>query len=335
MNNFALLINKYFNDYLVSMRNVSKNTILSYRDTMVLLINYLYKIKNIKPEQIKLENLTAEIISEFLSWLEVEKNCSITTRNQRLAAIRSFFRYISIQSPEYLFLVQQILNIPNKKVHRTEIKYLSIEQTQELLSKPNISEKNGLRDTAILCLLYDSGCRVQELVDIKVKDIRFGQLPQITLHGKGNKTRSVPLMKETVSIIKEYIISKKLDQYSKLDTPLFFNVNGLKLTRQGVTYILKKYGSQMELSFITPHQIRHTKGMHLAEAEINPIYIRDFLGHCDFKTTQIYAKSSVELKRKAFEKLQKDILPESNDTTKKRDWIKDKELLNWLNSLGK
>lgn len=335
MNNFALLINKYFYDYLVSMRNVSENTILSYRDTMILLINYLFQSKNIKPEQIKLDDLNVKMISEFLSWIELEHNCSISTRNQRLAAIRSFFRYVSIQYPEYLLLAQQIFNIPSKKAKKIEIKYLSVEQTRELLSKPNISERNGLRDAAILCLLYDSGCRVQELIDIKIKDIQFGQLPQVTLHGKGNKTRSVPLLKETASIIKKYISEKKLNQYSKLDTSLFFNINGLKLTRQGITYILKKYGSQIGLDSITPHQIRHTKGMHLAEAEVNPIYIRDFLGHCDFKTTQIYSKSSVELKRKAFEKIQNTIVSELEDTTQKNDWTKDKELLRWLNSLGK
>jgi site-specific recombinase XerD len=182
--------------------------------------------------------------------------------------------------------------------------------------------------------MYDSGCRVQELADAKVRDIRMTTPPQITLTGKGQKTRTVPIMIETVNIIKNYINENGLSAQGKLDTPLFFNCKGDKLTRQGISYILQKYTTDIGFETVTPHVFRHSKAMHLTEADINPAYIRDFLGHTDLKITQIYSKTSVEMKRKAFEKLDLNntIIPRGN--TKSKDWKDDKNLLDWLNSLG-
>lgn len=190
---------------------------------------------------------------------------------------------------------------------------------------------------ALLCLLYDSGCRVQELADIKVRDVRFTVPPQVTLTGKGRKTRIVPLMKETVAILKNYITCYGLDAPGTADMPLFFNHREEKLTRQGITYIVQKYAEDAGIEKITPHILRHSKAMHLTEADINPVYIRDFLGHTDLKVTQIYSKTSVAMKRKAIEKLagQKTPLPEAEPVTKTKDWTDDKDLLGWLNSLGR
>jgi len=334
MTDFALLVNKFLTEYLGSIRNVSSNTILSYRDTVVLLIAFLSEKHSIRPERLSLATLSPEIIREFLEWLERERKCSISTRNQRLAAIHSFFRYVGSTQPEYLFQTQQILAIPIKKTSQTVVKYLDTPQVKELLAEPDDTTKKGRRDQALLCLMYDSGCRVQELADTKVRDVRMTMPPQITLTGKGRKIRTVPLMTETADIIKNYINENGLGSPEKQDTPLFFNCKGDKLSRQGITYILQKYTKGIGLEDTTPHVLRHSKAMHLTEADINPVYIRDFLGHADLKVTQIYSRTSVEMKRKALAKLNgnQSLIPKSD--TKSKDWTDDKDLISWLNSLG-
>jgi integrase/recombinase XerD len=331
---FALLINKFLTEYLASIRNVSSNTILSYRDSIVLLITFISEKHAVRPERLEIKHLSPEMIREFLEWLEHDRKCSISTRNQRLAAIHSFFRYAGGIQPEYLFQTQQILAIPVKKTSQKVVKYLDTPQVKELLANPDNTTRKGRRDQALLCLMYDSGCRVQELADAKVRDIRMTIPPQITVTGKGRKTRTVPIMTETADIIKSYINENGLSALKKQDTPLFFNCKGDKLSRQGITYILQKYTTDIGLEDVTPHVLRHSKAMHLTEADINPVYIRDFLGHTDLKVTQIYSKTSVEMKRKALEKLNRNQSPIPKDDTTTKDWTDDNNLINWLNSLG-
>lgn len=178
--------------------------------------------------------------------------------------------------------------------------------------------------------LYDSGARVQELVDIRIRDLRLDSPAQVKLTGKGRKTRSVPLMNQTVSILKEYLKKNGLDKEQNVDHPLFYNAQGKKLTRQGISYVLKKYAKKCGINDISPHQLRHTKAMHLTEANVNPIFIRDFLGHTDLKVTEIYSKTSVKMKREALEKMEnKDVIP--SEVTK--EWNDDAELMTWLKSL--
>lgn len=331
---FALTINKFFTDYLASVRNLSANTVMSYRDTVVLLLVFMAEKQKVKPERLEIKLLTPEVINAFLEWLELERECSISTRNQRLAAIHALFRYVGSQQPEYLFQTQQILAIPVKKTSQKPVKYLEISQVKDLLTKPDVTTNRGRRDRALLCLMYDSGCRVQELADVKVKDIRLTAPVQVKLTGKGQKTRAVPLMANTADILSSYISENKLDILEKADTPLFYNCRGDKLTRQGVTYILQKYTEAIGIKGTTPHVVRHSRAMHLTEAEVNPVYIRDFLGHTDLKVTQIYSKTSVEMKRKALEKLQQGSspIPQNGKTT--NDWTGNKDLMGWLNSLG-
>jgi len=331
---FALLVSRFLTEHLTSIRNVSENTILSYRDAIVLLITFMSKMHGVNQESLEIKDLGEPVIEEFLEWLECERGCSISTRNQRLAAIHSLFRYIGSQQPEYLFQTQQILSISVKKKSQKIVRYLDAQQVKTLLAAPDASTQKGRRDQALVCLMYDSGCRIQELADAKVKDVRFTTPPQITLTGKGRKTRTVPLMRETASILENYIAENGLDKQGKTDTPLFCNCRGEKLTRQGITYLLKKYSGEVGLENVTSHTIRHSKAMHLTDADFTPVYIRDFLGHADLKTTQIYSKASVEMKRKAIEKLstKKSSIPINDNISK--DWSKDRNLLNWLNSLG-
>ena len=229
-----------------------------------------------------------------------------------------------------MFQCHQIIGIPFKKAEKRVIGFLNEEKTKELLASPDISTSKGLRDQALLCLLYDSGARVQELVDIRIRDLRLDSPAQVKLTGKGRKTRSVPLMNQTVSILKEYLKKNGLDKEQNADHPLFYNAQGKKLTRQGISYVLKKYAKKCGINDISPHQLRHTKAMHLTEANVNPIFIRDFLGHTDLKVTEIYSKTSVKMKREALEKMEnKDVIP--SEVTK--EWNDDAELMTWLKSL--
>ena len=195
MTDFAVLINKFIMEYLASVRNMSPNTILSYRDAIVLLLTFMTQVYGIKPERLGIADIDADRVEKFLDWLEFERTSSIATRNVRLAAIHSLFRYICSQKPELILHSQRILAIPLKKNAQPEVKYLDTLQTEKLLAAPDATTRKGKRDRALLCMLYDSGCRVQELADIRIRDVRFTVPPQVTLTGKGRKTRTVPLMK--------------------------------------------------------------------------------------------------------------------------------------------
>lgn len=330
---FALYVTKFLTDHLAGTRNLSSNTIISYRDTITQLILFMNTRFSIAPEKLRVSDFNEEVIRSFLDELEDERNCCISTRNQRLAAIHSLFRYISLQNPEYMFAAQQILNVPAKKAGQKTVKHLEQSQMKELLAAPSGDTPRGRRDRALLCLLYDSGCRVQELADLRVLDLRLTDPAQVRLTGKGRKVRNVPLTDETKQILEIYLEENKLNSPQQREHPLFFNCHETKLTRQGITYVLQKYTTEVGLEGITPHCMRHSKAMHLTEADINPVYIRDFLGHSNLKTTQIYSKTSVELKRRALEKLKgEDTIPRSEADAK--DWTGDEDLMNWLSQLG-
>ncbi|MDP1573896.1 MAG: site-specific integrase [Coxiellaceae bacterium] len=331
---FAKYLTEFLSVYLPKQKNVSKNTIHSYRDTFKLLIGYCQEIKKIPAEKITLNSLSSECITNFLEWLEIGRKCSISTRNQRLAAIHSFFRYIQSEEPEGIFHFQKITTIPIKKSRKTVVEYLTPEAVKLLLRQPDKHTAKGRRDITLMSLLYDTGARVQELIDIQIRDITLQEPAVITLTGKGNKIRRVPVMKNTASLLQKYILENKLDMPSKNENPLFTNSQHHKLTKEGVSYIIAKYvafsrqSSTLVPQKVTPHMLRHSKAMHLLQAGVNLIYIRDFLGHVDLKTTEIYAKADTETKRKAIEKLHPDLI-DSNLP----DWNKDKALLLWLSEL--
>lgn len=331
---FAKYLTEFLSVYLPSQKNVSKNTIYSYRDTFKLLIHFCQYNKKIAVEQISLNILSSEIITDFLEWLETNRNCSIATRNQRLAAIHSFFRYAQAEEPAGIFNFQKITSILIKKAKKVIIEHLTPEAIKLLLEQPDKYTLKGRRDLTLMSVLYDSGARVQELIDIRICDVTL-QIPAIlTLTGKGNKVRRVPIMKNTASLLQNYILENQLDKPWKNEHPLFINNQHHKLTKEGVAYIVKKYAeSARKISTIIPskvkvHMFRHSKAMHLLQAGVNLIYIRDFLGHVDLKTTEIYARIDTETKRKAIENAYPDLI-DSNLP----DWSKDHALLSWLSEL--
>ena len=327
---FSYYLSDFLTGYLAGQRNLSINTIKSYRDTFVLLLEFIRDNHGLSPEKASIKQIDKTMIEEFLQWLEASRNNSISTRNQRLAAIHAFFRYLQSQKPEYLFHSQRILSIPLKKAPKPMVSFLSLEGMKKMLSRPDVSKCSGRRDLALLSTLYDTGARVQELADLTVRNIRLERPAIVIITGKGRKTRHTPIMERTAQLLRSYMIEHNLTGPEKLEHPLFFNRQGLKLTRQGITYILKKYAIIDETENITPHVIRHTKAMHMTQADINPVFIRDFLGHSDLKSTAVYSKTDTETKRKALEKMSHNVIPTSAPA-----WNTDKELIGWLNSLGR
>jgi site-specific recombinase XerD len=233
-----------------------------------------------------------------------------------------------------MFQCQKILAIPQQRHARPTVTYLSKEELAAVLAQPDLRTAEGRRDAVLLSLLYDTGARVQELIDLSIGDVRLNSPAQLRLLGKGRKTRAVPLMASTVQLLRDHIRENRLDGPERFDTPLFQNGRHERLSRSGIRYILNKYLVQARAKCpslnrtVSPHTLRHTKGMHLLQSGISLDMIRDFLGHVDVKTTQIYARANLEMKRKALEKL-----TEPSPVPSIPSWQENKTLLDWLSSL--
>jgi site-specific recombinase XerD len=332
---FAKHLTAFFSEYLPGVRNLSSNTILSYRDAFRLLLLYCRDCENMPTEKLRIASFNDRLLLRFLDWLQRERGCSIATRNIRLAAIHSFFRYAQSQEPGLLLSCQLILNVPFKKCQQPIIQHLTPEQTRDLLAAPGFASCANRRDTTLLSMLYDTGSRVQELCDLLVRDVRLDHPAIATLTGKGSKIRQVPLTANTVKLLRSYMEENGLRRNGSQDMPLFVNQRHTKLSRGGVSHILQKYadklsGDQPDFpSKPTPHCLRHSKAMHMYQAGVSLIYIRDFLGHVDISTTDGYARADVESKRKLLE----DACPGLTPTGELYDWSRDQNLLDYLNNL--
>lgn len=335
-NQFQQLLGRFLSEYLPGQRNFSTNTISSYCDTFRLFIAFLKSDKGIEPNQIKFNDVGRETVTSFLNWLRTERKCSASTINQRLAAIHSFYKYVQGEDPQLISLCQQVLNIPNRKSPAKFVSYLSKEDLELIFQQPDITTRKGRRDLTLLCVLYDTGGRVQEIADLTLASVRLQSPAQITLVGKGNKTRIVPLMEQTANLLSNYMKENNLLHGQANEHPVFFNHRHDPLTRSGIGYILQKYVTTARNvqptipSKVTPHILRHSKAMHLLEAGVNIVYIRDILGHVNIATTGIYARSNLEMKRKALEKVA--VVPDLSGIP---FWTEDKDLLSWLEGYGK
>ncbi len=220
---FSKSLTDFLTCYLPGERGARKNTIASYKDTFILFLTFLKEEKGIPAERMTLNLVTKEIVVEFLDWVEDKRQCCAATRNVRLAALHSFFKYLQYQNPENLMEWQRILSIPVKKTEKTTIKYLSVEGIRLLLECPDQSTKYGRRDLALLSLMYDSGARVQEIIDLTPSMVRLDPPCTVKLIGKGNKARIVPLLEQQVRFLKLYMTEQKLlEPYANM-YPLFSN----------------------------------------------------------------------------------------------------------------
>jgi len=332
-------LTRFFIDHLAGERAVSPRTIASYRDAIKLLLTWFKDAERIPPEKLRLADIDRPRVLLFLDWLEAERGCSTATRNQRLAVIKSFCRYTAIEQPDHLEQVTQVLAIRQKNTPDPQLGHLTADEVKALLAEPGTASSRAIRDTVLLTLAYDTAARVHELCDLDVADIRTANPTTVTIHGKGSKIRYVPVMEPTARLLADYL--KHLDPHPGLGadaTPLFHGPHHSTLTRSGIAKLLARHvrgarardpGWAPGLP-VTPHTLRRTRAMHLIQAGVNLIYIRDLLGHANVSTTEIYARADAETKRKAIENAYKPLTPNAMP-----DWTSDPSLISWLDSLGR
>lgn len=331
---FAYYLTNYLTVHLSSTKNFSINTIRSYRDTFKLLLKYCEGELHLSAEKLRLQMITPKMISGFILWLKVSRGNSDATANQRLAVIHAFFKYLQSREPQLLFQCQQILAVEGAKLPKPMVGFLSVDELKLIFDQVDESTPGGRRDAVLLRLLYDSAARVQELCDLRVRDVFLNNNPHIMLHGKGNKSRYVLIVTDVAQRLSAYISENHLNRPEAIDMPLFFNQQHKKLTRAGVSYIVEKYAHAARIQSprvprnVTPHIFRHTKAMHLCQAGIDMIYIRDTLGHTDLATTEVYAKLNIELLRDALENAYPELPSHSLP-----DWKEDNALMDMLDSL--
>jgi len=330
---FAYYVTAYLGRYLPGQRNLSPNTIASYRDAFRLLISYFGE-RGKEPESMSMSDLDRAAVEGFLEWLKA-RGCSIATVNQRLCAIKAFIGYVKGEDPARLLQYQQVLAIRQKKKASNAMVVPGRDGVAAMLRHPGMETAKGRRDTVLLTLLYDSAARVSELCGITLRDLRLDDPAVVTLHGKGSKARTVPLMHATAELVRSHVAETYPNLGANdLNKPLFPNPRGGHLTRAGVADIVARHAKGARESGasipegVSPHSLRHQKAIDLLESGVNLVYIRDLLGHRSVTTTEIYATVSTARKRELLEKAA--TAPKLGDYP---DWAEDKDLMAWLKSL--
>lgn len=318
--NITEALASYFNNYLRLQRNVSNNTIISYKYTFKSLIKYLITNNITTLKDFSFNDFTRENILDFLN--DVESKTSISTRNQRLAAIKSFCQYLQYEPIEHLSQIQRILKIRMKKFSTKEIDFLTKEELTLFLNSIDLNNKKGVRDYTLISFMYETASRINEIVNVKICDLQLDDNYNVLLHGKGNKLRRVPITDELRNMLLKYIKAFNLNSTSYL----FQGQKNQKSSTKMITHIVNKYANKSKINKnIHPHVFRHTRAMHLLEAGLTLVDIRDILGHASVKTTEIYLKINIELKRNAILNVY-----ENNDRFEEPSWIKDENVLKEL-----
>jgi len=336
-NRFHYFLSQYLNHYLLKTVGLSHNSIKTYGYTFKLLFIFAKEKYNLKPKKITFETLDKNFILEFSQWLTDIRQSSDRTKNLRVGNIKEFLSYIQTEIPSMVLQAQEIIQIPKKKIEQKVIDYITVNGIKSILNQPNITTNLGRKHLVILSFIYATGARVQEVVDVTVEDFKYNNSSSVKLVGKGNKARLVPLESEIITMLEKYIENEEKNRllYSVSD-PLFLNKSGKKLTRQGISYIVKKYATMARDKNNTlipknvhPHTFRHSRAMALLESGIELIYIRDFLGHYSVTTTEIYARVNNESTRQALLKVSSQYM-----TSEVPVWNQDKNLLEFLKGLS-
>lgn len=335
---FDVAVEKFFGQYLVAELNASTNTIKSYRDTFLLLIGFIKSQLNIAIERITLDLFDRTLVCRFLDWLEESKGNSFSTRNQRYACLRSFFSYLMYIDPAHMSQWKLICTIKQKKGKKDVLNYLTVEGMAYFLQCIDVTTRTGRRNLTLLSFLYNTGARVQELIDLTPAALRMSEPYCVEILGKGNKKRLVPFDESMHNLLVKYMEEYNLNEISMHSHPLFFNARGQKLTRPGIAYLIDKYADIARSEHpdlipkkLSPHCFRHSKAMHLLQAKCPLIYIRDFLGHVSIETTEVYARTDTERKREALEAAYSKV---GISMSTQNNWEKDPKLKAFLKSLG-
>lgn len=331
-NALARTLRQFFAEYLPSLRGVSRHTIHSYRYALILLLRFLATSHGRPVAMLDLVHIEAEDVIAFLEYLEQERQNTVASRNVRLAALHAFFRYVAIHEPEQLARSQRILQVPFKRADHRTIDYLEYAELQAVLKAVDRSTAAGRRDYALLATMFNTGARVQEILDLRACDLHLDPPYQARLFGKGRKERLCPLWPQTATLLRALCAERQLARQAT--GPLFVNQRGQPLTRFGVNYILAKYLHRAQATVaalkgkrLHPHSMRHSTAVHLLKSGVDLSTIGQWLGHASLNTTNKYATIDLDLKRQALAQA------ESPTTEALAGWRQDATILEWLEAL--
>ena len=329
------LIRSFFEQHLTAQRGLSQHTILAYRDTWKLFLQFACRRLRKACTKLALSDLTAVTLCRFLDYLEKERHNRVPTRNARLAAIHAFFQYLAGTDPRHLAHSQLILAVPFKRHAQRVPEYLEREEVLSIFGQISCATLLGQRDDALLRLLYNTGMRAQELVDLDVNDLRFSHPYYVRIRGKGQRERTCPVWKETLQSVKAYLAERgvRIDEAA----PLFVNAEGNRLSRFGLRHIIThrvveaaKSCPSLLTRKVTPHTWRHTTATHLLQANVDLSMIRSWLGHASIETTNTYVEIDLEMKRKTLQACE-NLLPKQGKHAP--IWQRNPDILRWLAEL--
>jgi site-specific recombinase XerD len=302
---FPSLLHAFFTDRLMRQRQASPHTIASYRDAFQMLLAFSEQRLKKFPSRLCLEDIDAPFVGAFLDHLEKERGNGARSRNIRLAALHSFFRYVALHDPVHGALAQRVLAIPAKRYHRKQIEFLTRPEIDALIAAPDQKMRSGRRDRTLLLVAVQTGLRLSELIGLRCQDVVLGTGAHVRCTGKGRKERCTPLRRETVAALRAWL----LERNGQPGDPAFPNGRGQVLSSDGVEYILAKHVATarqscpgLEKKRVTPHVLRHTAAMDLLQNGVDRSVIALWLGHESMETTQIYLHADLELKERALAK---------------------------------
>ncbi len=326
-NRFSKLVQEFLTSYIIGECNYSVNTKASYSTTFYLLLKFMSEEKNIRPNKIEIESITKEVVIQFLDWLETDRSVSIQTRNQRLACIKSFCKYVQTNEPDLFESCSQILSIKNKKVPNKMISYFSEDEIKMMINYLN--KCKDLKKLTMICVLYETGARVSEFINIKLEDLNLSDNASITLYGKGNKTRIVPISQELVKLINKHLKEAYIN-YG--DDYLFYSNYKKKYNRKSINYLIDNLIEKLREIYpgnfkgnYHPHSFRHTKATHLYNSGTPLLYVKDFLGHSTITSTEIYATPDSKKQREEILRNSESIKTKNKYSNAKKDTLD-----NWL-----
>lgn len=302
MTALAPLLQLFFTERLLDQRHASPQTVAAYRDTFRLFLRFTSERTGRSPSNLLLDHFDQSCVSDFLRYLETERRNSARTRNARLSAIHSFFRYVATREPAELGLAQRVLAIPHKRFDRALVSFLSHVEVDALLSTPDRDTWLGCRDHVLLLVAVQTGLRVSELTSLTRDDVHLGTGAHIRCRGKGRKERCTPLRSQSIVVLREWLKRDDLPGSS----PLFPSRRGTSLSRDAVERLVEKYAKRAARSctslrgkMVSPHVLRHTSAMQLLQAGVDTSVIALWLGHESVETTQMYLQADLSIKERA------------------------------------
>lgn len=330
----ARTLREFFADHLPRVRGMSPHTVCSYRDSVTLLLRFLAELHDRDVVKLDFDDLSPDSIIAFLAHLEEDRGNTAATRNARLAAVHSFVRFAATNHPEHLELCQRLLAVPFKRARPRLVEYLEAREVAAILDAPDRATPDGRRDHALMLTLFNTGARVQEILDVRPSDLQLTRPLQVRLRGKGRKERLCPLWPKTVKVLRAFLAERGVEPTSTQQ--LFRNRRGEPLTRFGVRYLLRKYTGRatavvktLAAKRVHPHVVRHTTAVHLLQAGVDLVTIGHWLGHASVETTNRYAAVDLETKRAAVAKAR----PIGRIAPAVAAWRSDRTILEWLESL--